>query len=210
MLPLVDASGRRTAGVAIRNSLAMVPLGLLACHVGISAPPLAPEAAVISSAMALAAGLFAASSGQGSARRLFLMSLVHLPVLQAALVLHRVPNTPEARLAASQDTLPAWLERTRDAAAAERYPPSEATAAIAPTYSLAPFPFLPAPALAATAGADGAAAARRDGAGGLAGGLGRARLRGAPAEQEGAAAGGSATVPHGPGAPASAEHAKQK
>lgn len=147
MLPLIDATGRRTAFVALRNSLYMLPLGYAACALGVTTPPFAWEAAGLSACMAAGAASFAASPSSGSARRLFLLSLVHLPVLQTACVVHRVPNVELAQEEAKADTLSAWYRRTRERTHAEETGRQERmTAALLSGHvSSAPFPFLPAP-----------------------------------------------------------------
>lgn len=122
MLPIIDETGRRVASVALRNSLYLIPVGAVACALGVCSPPFALESAVASGAMVLGAALFRASPTQGSARRLFLLSLAHLPVLQALAVAHRVPNTEEARAFAAQDSLSAYAERLRAVIATEPSP----------------------------------------------------------------------------------------
>lgn len=146
MMPLVDATGRRTALVALRNSLYLLPLGFAACSLGVATPPFAFEAASLSLALSLGAAVFVRRPDTATARRLFLLSLVHLPVLQAALVAHRVPNTDEAKEAAPA-TLALWMSEKREELAAERSPSSAELVGLAlPALSLnAPFPFLPLP-----------------------------------------------------------------
>ena len=153
MLPLIDATGRRTALVALRNSLYMLPLGFAACALGVTTPPFAWEAAALSGCMAAGAAAFAASPSSGSARRLFLLSLVHLPVLQTACVVHRVPNLELAREQAKADTMAAWYRRTRERSHAEEVGREErmSAALLSGHISSAPFPFLPAPHPAAPA-----------------------------------------------------------
>jgi len=155
MLPIVDPTGRRTAGVALRNALYMVPLGYLACELGVTTPPFAIEAATLSGGLAAAAAVFLASPTQGTARRLFLLSLVHLPLLQAACVVHRVPNTEEAR-AEAPASMQEWMMRHRNRAALEAEQQRERTltavqAGGLTTLSVAPFPFLAPPACPAKA-----------------------------------------------------------
>lgn len=145
MLPIIDATGRRTAAVALRNALYMVPLGFAACAMGVTTPPFAWEAAVLSTCLAGSAAAFYASRTQVSARRLFLLSLVHLPALQLACVAHRVPNTASARADAPAD-LAEWSARHRSLLARERSPPFEDVihSGLAGS-SMAPFPMLPLP-----------------------------------------------------------------
>lgn len=146
MLPIVDATGRRTAGVALRNALYMVPLGFAACALGVTTPPFAWEAALLSGCLAAGAAYFYARPAQAAARRLFLLSLAHLPVLQLACVGHRVPNTAAAR-ADAPTTMAEWSARHRDAIAAERSPPRADVirTALASGLPVAPFPLLPLP-----------------------------------------------------------------
>lgn len=149
MLPLVDPTGARTGGVALRHALLLAPLGFVAASLGVASPPFGWEAAALSLALACGAAAFWAAPGAGSARRLFLLSLLHLPVLQAAAVLHRVPNTDEARAAAPRG-MAEWLlvQRLRvENGVAETSPSSgEAVGAMLPAAFAPPFPFLPLPA----------------------------------------------------------------
>jgi len=145
MLPILDATGRRTAGVMLRNSAALLPLGFAAAALGVASPPFAWEAAALSAALLAGAGAFWLAPGQVTARRLFLASLLHLPLLQGALVLHRIPNTAQAR-ADAPTTMSEWLRRARAAHAADSIPAREDTIRLAmPALSAAPFPFLPLP-----------------------------------------------------------------
>ena len=145
MLPIVDATGRRTAAVALRNALYMVPLGFAACALGVTTPPFAWEAAALSGCLAAGAAAFYARPAQASARRLFLLSLVHLPALQLASVLHRVPNTAAAR-AAAPGSLDEWKARHRALLAAESSPPRlDVLQSSVAGSSVAPFPLLPFP-----------------------------------------------------------------
>lgn len=147
MLPVIDATGRRTAAVALRNALYMVPLGFAACAMGVTTPPFAWEAAALSACLAGSAAAFYASRTQASARRLFLLSLVHLPALQLACVAHRVPNTAAAR-AEAPASMAEWSARHRSALARESSPPpQDVIQARLASSSLAPFPLLPAPRL---------------------------------------------------------------
>lgn len=156
MLTLVDPTGARVAGVALRNSLYMVPLGALACVMGVTSPPFAGETALMSLLMAAGATAFMFSPSQGSARRLFLLSLAHLPVLQLMCVAHRVPNTVEHHEFASHDTLAAYMLRSRSQLANDRSPSLQETMPVLPSVmAAAPFPFLPLPPRSSPLGAVG-------------------------------------------------------
>jgi protoheme IX farnesyltransferase len=146
MLPLIDAAGRRTAGVAVRNALYMLPLGFVACALGVTTPPFAWEAAALSACLAGGAAAFYARPAQASARRLFLLSLVHLPALQLACVVHRVPNTADARTEAP-GSLAEWSQRHRAQLASDSSPPRQEVirGALAGGLAVAPFPMLPLP-----------------------------------------------------------------
>jgi heme o synthase len=58
MISLKDVTGRRTAGVALRNALYMVPLGLAAVNLGIVETPFFYESFVLSGVYALSASAF--------------------------------------------------------------------------------------------------------------------------------------------------------
>jgi protoheme IX farnesyltransferase len=147
MLPIIDATGRRTAAVALRNALYMVPLGFAACAMGVTTPPFAWEAAALSTCLAGSAAAFYASRSQASARRLFLLSLVHLPALQLACVAHRVPNTAEGR-ASAPASMADWSDGWRSALVRESSPPpQDAIHTGLASSSVAPFPLLPVPRL---------------------------------------------------------------
>lgn len=51
MLSLIDASGRRTAACALRNSLYLLPAGILASYLGVTTPVFSTEAAIMTGAM---------------------------------------------------------------------------------------------------------------------------------------------------------------
>ena len=58
MISLLDQTGRRTAGVALRNALALVPLGLCAVNVGVVNAPFVYESVALSLVFALSASAF--------------------------------------------------------------------------------------------------------------------------------------------------------
>lgn len=51
MLSLIDATGRRTAACALRNSLYLLPAGCLATYLGVTTPVFSTEAAIMTGAM---------------------------------------------------------------------------------------------------------------------------------------------------------------
>ncbi|GFR43671.1 hypothetical protein Agub_g4779, partial [Astrephomene gubernaculifera] len=92
MLSMVDATGRRTALAALRHSIYIAPIGLLAVLSGFATEPFAWEAAALAAYLMYGSAQFARQPSQASARKLFKSSLLYLPVLLAALGAHRVPN----------------------------------------------------------------------------------------------------------------------
>lgn len=50
MLSLIDATGRRTAACAVRNSLYLLPAGCLAAYLGVTTPVFSTEAAIMTGA----------------------------------------------------------------------------------------------------------------------------------------------------------------
>jgi hypothetical protein len=93
MLSRFDPSGMRTAGVALRHTAALAPLGLLAVAANVATWPFALEAAALAAAMAVPTVRFHAAPGQATARVMFRASLMYLPVLMGLMALHRTPNT---------------------------------------------------------------------------------------------------------------------
>jgi protoheme IX farnesyltransferase len=88
------AVGRRVAAVALRHSLALVPLGLAAAWLGLAEPgwhstALSAESAALAAAMTAASAAFYARPDAATARRAFRASLAYLPLLMLGMVVHR-------------------------------------------------------------------------------------------------------------------------
>ena len=90
--PMYDKTGRRVAGVALRNSLALLPLGLAACAMGVTTTPFAYETLALGAPLVGTAAAFYASPSFPAARRMFFGSLLYLPAFQALACLHRIPR----------------------------------------------------------------------------------------------------------------------
>lgn len=73
MLSLADRTGRRTAGVAVRNALYLIPLGIIATSQGLISPAFAYESVAVSGMFALSASAFLSKPSQQ----------VHMPNLPA-------------------------------------------------------------------------------------------------------------------------------
>ena len=91
MLPLIDPTGKTTGNMAVLYSLLLIPLAA-----GLTAVNSAGLTFLILGVL-LSAGLVVLSIGfrrrrsRPSARRLFLASVIYLPLLLAVLVVDRVP-----------------------------------------------------------------------------------------------------------------------
>ncbi len=91
MLPVVDRGGRATAGVAILYTVALLPVSLTAALAGVAGAAYALGALALGIAF-LAHGLaLARSRSDVSARRLFVASLLYLPLLLGLMVADRRP-----------------------------------------------------------------------------------------------------------------------
>jgi heme o synthase len=91
-------AGRRVAAVAVRHSLALLPIGLAAAWLGLAEPgwhsrALAAESGVLAVAMAAASAAFYARPDAATARRAFRASLAYLPLLMLGMVVHRKRNS---------------------------------------------------------------------------------------------------------------------
>ncbi|GLC45094.1 hypothetical protein PLESTB_001467600 [Pleodorina starrii] len=95
MLSMLDSTGRRTALAALRHSLYIAPIGLLAVLAGFASEPFAWEAGALALYLVYGSVQFARQPSQASARKLFKSSLLYLPLLLAGLAAHRLPNTHE-------------------------------------------------------------------------------------------------------------------
>jgi len=166
MLSQLDPSGRRVAGVSLRNSAAMIPLGYAAYECGLVSLPLAFEFAAVSAGVTALALKFKVSPSQRTAKVLFKAGLLQLPLLMAAAVVHRVPQQVHVErskeMQKKRELQMSYRPAPRAAAllASERQAPSAAESALLlcsatskeadPSHSIqalqeAPFPFLPLP-----------------------------------------------------------------
>lgn len=92
MLSLADPTGRRTAACCLRNSLYLLPAGLLAWHLGIADAYFASEAGIMAGIMAITAARFYKNPSNATARSVFRASLLYLPVFMIGLMVHRTPE----------------------------------------------------------------------------------------------------------------------
>ncbi|XP_010544541.1 PREDICTED: protoheme IX farnesyltransferase, mitochondrial [Tarenaya hassleriana] len=151
MFSLFDPSGQRTAAVALRNCLYMVPLGFLAYDWGLASGWFCMESTLLTLAIAATAFSFYRDRTTQKARKMFHASLLFLPVFMSGLLLHRVSDDNQQFLedvgsmkkkmsehSASEATDGDDDDRTRRRKKSRARPPVAYA-------SVAPFPFLPAP-----------------------------------------------------------------
>ncbi|KAI9224432.1 protoheme IX farnesyltransferase [Blastocladiella britannica] len=86
------------ARVALRYALAMLPVPFLAAHWGLTTWAFVGTASVVNGAMAVCAVRFWRQRSDKHARELFFSSLVHLPVMLAAMLIHRRPREDEEQV----------------------------------------------------------------------------------------------------------------
>jgi len=93
MMPFLDPAGRRTATAAVRHCVYLLPLGYVAYLAGMATEPFAWEAGLLTAGMGFRAVQFYNNPVQSSARSLFRISLLYLPLLMVCLIVHRLPHT---------------------------------------------------------------------------------------------------------------------
>ncbi|KDP41119.1 hypothetical protein JCGZ_03610 [Jatropha curcas] len=146
MFSLADASGQRTASVALRNCLYLVPLGYLAYDWGVTSGWFCLESSLLTLAISASAFSFYRDRTIHKAKRMFHASLLYLPVFMSGLLLHRqlgedeLWTSLEAVVADSGHDNQKSKERHRNIDKQARPPVAYA--------SVAPFPFLPVPSYA--------------------------------------------------------------
>ncbi|KAF8407433.1 hypothetical protein HHK36_006566 [Tetracentron sinense] len=155
MFSLADASGQRTALVALRNCLYLIPLGFLAYDWGVTSGWFVLESTLLTLTLSAAALSFYRDRTTKSARRMFRASLLYLPAFMCGLLFHRLyenqqclaePNLDRLVGVPSSETQAQEREtgnrqnnlRADSFIGAQAHPPVAYA-------SVAPFPFLPAP-----------------------------------------------------------------
>ncbi len=91
MLPVLDAGGRLTGQVALVTSLGLVPLALSATLFGLAGPIYAAGALALGIWLVVAGARHYAARSDASARRLFVTSVIYLPLLLCLMVADRRP-----------------------------------------------------------------------------------------------------------------------
>lgn len=155
MFSLTDTSGRRTALVALRNCLYLIPVGYYAYQWGLTSGWFCLESSLLTLAIGGTAISFYFNRTTKNARRMFLASLLYLPVFMSGLMFHRLYNNWQSHLEDDVDLIAIPSSNSmeeRDSIDSEKQaknpaPVKKVRAPVAYA-SAAPFPFLPAPSYA--------------------------------------------------------------
>ncbi len=99
MLPVVDASGRSTGQAAVLYSMALLPVGVLAALGGMTGWSFAAGSFVLAGGLVALALALAAKKSDAVARRLFLATLIYLPLLLGFMVADRLPSPQDLAVA---------------------------------------------------------------------------------------------------------------
>ncbi|KAG0626221.1 hypothetical protein M758_2G112000 [Ceratodon purpureus] len=92
MLSLGDLSGRRTALASLRNCIYLLPLGFLAQDCNVASGSFGMQMALLSAGFGASAASFYFSPTSVTARKMFRVSLLYLPIFMAAMIYQRIPN----------------------------------------------------------------------------------------------------------------------
>ncbi|XP_071706522.1 protoheme IX farnesyltransferase, mitochondrial-like [Rutidosis leptorrhynchoides] len=150
MFSLADPSGRRTALVALRNCIYLIPLGYLAYDWGITTGWFCLESTLLALAISGTAVSFLQNRTKGTARRMFHASLLYLPVFMSGLMFHRVYNNDEHQSLAAESTNKNMATshtitaHEHDSKNTDKKKHNHSRPPVAYA-SVAPFPFLPVP-----------------------------------------------------------------
>lgn len=91
MLPIVDPTGSITGRMIVVWAMALMPMGLVGLQVGVTGPLFAAGAMLLGAWLVWLGYIVHRDRTDGSARRLFLASLVYLPLLMGLMVFDRTP-----------------------------------------------------------------------------------------------------------------------
>jgi len=90
LLPVLEPDGRRTGRQALLYAAALWPVSLLPAAVGLADVPYSILATLLGAGLIALSAMFARERTTVTARRLFLYSIIYLPLLWTALVLDRL------------------------------------------------------------------------------------------------------------------------
>ncbi|CAB4298254.1 unnamed protein product [Prunus armeniaca] len=150
MLSLADASGQKTALVALRNCVYLIPLGFLAYDWGMTSGWFCLESTLLTLAITATAFSFYQDRTTYKARKMFHASLLYLPVFMSGIMFHRLSDNQQCLTEensessvelslSSQDRNVNQNNKLRNSTDRTQVRPPVSYA------SIAPFPFLPVP-----------------------------------------------------------------
>ncbi|BFG19834.1 hypothetical protein CerSpe_061080 [Prunus speciosa] len=150
MLSLADASGSKTALVALRNCVYLIPLGFLAYDWGMTSGWFCLESTLLTLAITATAFSFYQDRTTHKARKMFHASLLYLPVFMSGIMFHRLSDNQQCLTEensessvelslSSQDRNVNQKNKLRNSTDRTQVRPPVSYA------SIAPFPFLPVP-----------------------------------------------------------------
>jgi protoheme IX farnesyltransferase len=90
LLPVLEPNGRRTGQQALLYAAALWPVSLMPAVVGLAGASYSVLATALGVALIAYAAIFARHRSTATARRLFLFSILYLPLLWGALVVDRI------------------------------------------------------------------------------------------------------------------------
>ena len=90
LLPVLEPDGKRTGRQALLYAAAVWPVSLLPAAVGLADAPYSVLATLLGAGLIALSAMFARERSTVTARRLFLYTIVYLPLLWTALVLDRI------------------------------------------------------------------------------------------------------------------------
>jgi protoheme IX farnesyltransferase len=90
LLPVLEPDGRRTGQQALLYAAALWPVSLLPATIGLADMPYSILATLLGAGLIALSAMFARERTNLTARRLFLYSIIYLPLLWSALVLDRI------------------------------------------------------------------------------------------------------------------------
>jgi protoheme IX farnesyltransferase len=90
LLPVLEPDGRRTGAQALLYAAALWPVSVLPATIGLADLPYTTLATLLGAGLIALSAMFARARTTLNARRLFLYSIIYLPLLWIALVLDRI------------------------------------------------------------------------------------------------------------------------
>ncbi|KAL6218264.1 PREDICTED: protoheme IX farnesyltransferase, mitochondrial [Fragaria vesca subsp. vesca] len=144
MFSLADASGQRTASVALRNCAYLIPLGYVAYDWGVTSGWFCIESTILTLAISATAFSFYRDRTTHKARRMFHASLLYLPVFMSGILFHRISDNQQCLAEESSQSIAELSMSSQDGNAIQKHKLKKHRPPVSYA-SVAPFPFLPVP-----------------------------------------------------------------